>query len=91
MNRYIDADYAYKVLTEYYHQRTDVQHLALKEALDRVPTADVVEVVRCKECKWWDETTCSSTLTPDNRLCLANCCYWRADDFCSFGERREDA
>lgn len=49
------------------------------------------EIVRCKECKWWNEKTCSSTLTPDNRLCLANRCYWRADDFCSFGERREDA
>lgn len=48
------------------------------------------EIVRCKKCKWWDEKTCSSTLTPDNRLCLANRCYWRADDFCSKGERREN-
>lgn len=44
MSKYIDTDTAYKVLTEYYHQKTQVQHEALKEALSRVPAADVVEV-----------------------------------------------
>lgn len=29
---------AYDVLTEYYHHRTDMQHMALKEALGRVPS-----------------------------------------------------
>lgn len=39
--RMIDADEAYKVLTDYYHQKTEIQHKALKEAIERVPTVDV--------------------------------------------------
>lgn len=38
--RLISADEAYKTITEYYHHRTDIQHKALKEALDRVPTVE---------------------------------------------------
>ena len=38
--RLIDADEAYKVLTDYYHHRTEIQHEALKEALLKVPTVD---------------------------------------------------
>ena len=40
---------------------------------------DVVEVVRCKDCTEWDEKE-------------QECKHWygfRADDFCSYGERRE--
>lgn len=35
----ISRQAAYEVLTEYYHHRTDLQHKALKEALERVPAA----------------------------------------------------
>jgi hypothetical protein len=44
MPRLIDADEAYKVLTDYYHQRTKIQHIALTEALSRVPTVDAEPV-----------------------------------------------
>lgn len=40
MSRLIDAEQAEKVLSEYYHHRTDTQHQALREALDMVPTVD---------------------------------------------------
>ena len=43
MSRLIDADEAYKVLSEYYHQRTEIQHKALREALDRVPTVETIK------------------------------------------------
>lgn len=49
MSRLIDADEGYKILTEYYHHRTDMQHTALKEALDRVPTIDAEPV---RHGKW---------------------------------------
>lgn len=42
----IDADEAFRVLSEYYHHRTDTQADALREALERVPEA----VVRCWDC-----------------------------------------
>lgn len=58
-----------------------------------MPTADVVPVVRCKDCKHYKQ----SEVDPSRKMC------WRKDvdgwfvcydfyptDFCSYGERRED-
>lgn len=44
-----------------------------------VPSADVVEVVRCKDCKWWngDECTGRDIFVVDD------------DEYCSYGERRD--
>ena len=39
----IDADEAFRVLSDYYHHRTGTQADALREALDRVPEAVVDE------------------------------------------------
>lgn len=62
MGRLIDIDEAYKVLTDYYHHRTEIQHKALKEAIERVPVADAVFMrhghwivdedgnIKCSEC-----------------------------------------
>lgn len=47
-------------------------------SLRKLPKADVVEVVRCKDCKYWDNCDCYS-------LGLSI-----ADDFCSYGERITD-
>ena len=40
MTDLIERQTAYEVLTDYYHHETDVQHKALKEALNRVPADD---------------------------------------------------
>lgn len=42
--RLIDTDSAYTVLTNYYHHKTDAQHMALKNALDKVETVDAIPV-----------------------------------------------
>ena len=60
------------------------------------PTIDAVEVVRCKDCKWYEES-----IYPE--LQPTRFCYrlknddgvpvgynWDGNDFCSWGERRED-
>lgn len=47
--RQIDADEAYKVLTDYYHHGTEVQHKALKEAIERVPTVDIDAITESHE------------------------------------------
>ena len=89
MRRLIDADEVYKVLTDYYHHKTEIQHKALKEAIGRVPTVDAVEVVRCKDC-----VNCSECITDDGMYiyirCLRNGATICENDFCSWGERRED-
>lgn len=81
MPRLIDADEAYKVLTDYYHQRTEIQHKALKEALSRVPTVDAEPVVRCDDCIYRD----GKTPGQPNILCW----QMHVDDFCSYGTKRE--
>lgn len=43
MAEYIKKEDAYRYLSRYYHHSTYVQSMALREALDRVPAADVVE------------------------------------------------
>ena len=46
--------------------------------LKDVPVIDAVEVVRCKDCKWWDGIECQ---TRDIDVV-------DVDDFCSYGERK---
>lgn len=92
MGKLIDIDEAYKVLTDYYHHRTEIQHKALKEAMERVPTVDAVEVVRCKDCRYYHIYWESNGHTEKGY----GACDWindnsvREDHFCSWGERRED-
>ena len=52
------------------------------DLVDRMPTADAVPVVRCKDCEWYD---------------AKECIEWRGlniakdEQYCSYGERRKDA
>ena len=60
--------------------------------IDTIPRVDAVEVVRCKDCKYWGQDVCSYT-GDDESFCtnpdgLDN--YAHPDDFCSYGERRTD-
>ena len=65
----------------------EVYLLGMKHTLDFVkvtPAADVVEVVRCKDCKHFRPSEIST----------ANFCEWHSDleiqgnDFCNYGERK---
>ena len=50
MAEYIEREAAYQTLTEYYHHTTEGMHSALREAISRVPAADVRPVVLCRDC-----------------------------------------
>ena len=50
-------------------------------------TVDAVHMVRCRECKWWQEDDDIGHC--DNPDGLDN--YAKPEDFCSYGERREDS
>ena len=52
------------------------------------PTVDAVEVVRCRECKHWHKETlfCDYTLYGEAQEHV----NWYANDFCSYGERKDD-
>ena len=62
--------------------------------LEEADDADVEEVVRCKDCKWYQE----SRILPPNKFCFRlkhpvedrQIGYnFSPDDFCSYGERKE--
>lgn len=78
MRRYIDAD----------NYKKDLIHLGflpnlVVSVLDKQPTADVVEVVRCKDCKFF-------TGKDYDGCCIKNGLATRyAYDYCSYGERKE--
>ena len=87
--RLIDANRAMEIVRNQgiahpnaYHL-TNYATLILREA----PTVDAVEVVRCRQCKHCD---------PENHHCdhhmgTAAPLRRKHDDFCSYGERKEDA
>ena len=56
------------------------------DAIRFCPTADAVEVVRCKDCMHWGGTTygfiCRKFSGIDNKICMG------ADQYCSYGERK---
>lgn len=59
-------------------------------ALKEMPAADVVEVVRCRECKYGETITCP--ITGVELFICRHGLFNRAvekDHFCSYGERRE--
>lgn len=89
MSRYIDAD---KLIEQFDKdsKKYDVKDFHMDfitEEIQDAPIADVVEVVRCKDCKY---------ATYDKSIDRYDCRNWgsdgdeytEADDFCSYGERK---
>lgn len=55
-----------------------------------IPTADVVEVVRCKDCEYYER--CESCLVGVVYVCTKQGCMRvqkEPDDFCSYGHKKE--
>lgn len=50
------------------------------ELIKNAPTIDAVEVVRCRDCKWWNKPGCAIFVVDDSDKP-------KADDYCIFGER----
>lgn len=76
--RLIDADDLLKWLDEWWGVgETWIETAVLADHIHAMPTIDAEPVVRCKDCKHWDFGDCyRQELT-------------RPDDFCSYGERKE--
>lgn len=88
MARLIDADRALEIVRDQgiahpnaYHL-TNYAMLILREA----PTVDAVEVVRCRECKYHEDTSVT-----EYEHCFLLSKTVRYNDFCSYGERKEGA
>ena len=84
--RMIDADRAMEIVRDQgiahpnaYHL-TNYATLILREA----PTVDAVEVVRCRDCKYHEDTS----ITEYEHCCLIGKTV-RYNFFCYYGERKE--
>ena len=81
------AEYILKTAAMEIVRRTSGDYAAAFAAIRKLPAADVAPVVRCKDCRYsgfdpeygkrWCERCWGSMLVQD-------------DDFCSYGEKRED-
>ena len=60
---------------------------ALSE-LKKIPSADAVEVVRCKDCTYYYY---ADNRIPSERgwVCANDGCYVSQNDYCSWGERKD--
>lgn len=56
-----------------------------KEAINNTPTADVVEVVKCKDCGLRKTNDCAMYYACD---CGGQFSWENDNDFCSYGERK---
>ena len=80
MARYIDAEL---LLTDNTYEWFDDwgNYTSAGQAIVDVPTADVVEVVRCADCKYQGND--------DECPLLSLAAYTEPDDFCSYGKKVE--
>ena len=82
MKKYIDAEGVMRACYDSFLKTGNKAYREIFALVEAVPAADVVEVVRCKDCKYRDDDDfCTgrgypNVLVPD-------------DGFCDKGERRE--
>lgn len=94
-DKYVRIQDAVEAIGEEYVPRTDfergmVSQLSCDKAkIKALPSADVVKVVRCKNCKYSEIQTFRGSV---ERLCFYNGVNLsiNPDDFCCWGARREE-
>lgn len=55
-SEFVSREAVYQTLTEYYHHTTEWMHSALREAISRVPAADVVSAGAYEQTAWERDT-----------------------------------
>lgn len=91
MSRYIDADKLYELIrTNDYKLATkngsidyEMFTVGIKQAINKMPTADVVEVVHCKDCRHYERFT-----VYNKHFCNEYGGYVVENDFCSRAEKK---
>lgn len=72
---------------------SDCLKIPLGELVDvfaGIPAADVVPVVRCKDCIWSRKVNDKEPMYRCVNICRYGCTQWLDSvDFCSYGERKD--
>lgn len=94
MARYIDAEALIEQMeADAEHIDNYIVKMALYSSIDDVknaPTADVVEVVRCKDCADWQTDWVPSCGDNGSHYCATMDRITKPNDYCSCGERWEE-
>ena len=88
MARYIDTNYLFICQTcrHFDGEECDTfcdSYECYSPDMSKIPTADVVEVTRCKDCKYYHNDE-------DGNLCELLIVDMKEQDFCSYGKRKEE-
>ena len=81
----------YELVAEKPYNHGNSMRGGIRKALrcvEQAPTVDAVPVVRCRECKYWQDNNGSY---PHDECRWGNGETPDPDDFCSYGERKEGA
>ena len=90
MAEYIEREATLKVIFDIMSD-CKVRHKcrAINRNVKQIPTADVVEVVRCKDCKHFNANYPSFCEYHTNNAGYCDeCCWVTENDFCSYGIKR---
>ena len=94
--RLIDADALFDEFLKRYTERERNRNLVFAaceikqdfaDMVSNFQPVDAVEVVRCKDCKHWHKDTVFCGYMSYGEA--SERVNWYADDFCSYGERKE--
>ena len=100
MAEYIKREYAIDAVLDVYYDTPDIDLSGEKfeAAIRKIKAADVatVEVVRCKDCKYYCQDKINGVICRHPALDFDTECFdhWintNPDDFCSYGNRKEDS
>lgn len=69
------------------HGITQIDAVDIADEIDSIPTADVAEVVRCKDCRYWGGVIFGYVCRRFSGATLRN--ETRENDFCSFGAKMD--
>ena len=95
MGDYISRQAATKFINDCLVREDELQSvekatlLSVKDRIEAIPPADVVPVVRCRDCKHYEYMDNRIPSEKDWICCLSDFVV-KQDDFCSFGVRREE-
>lgn len=86
MTVYIKREDAIDTVLDVYYNTPDIDLSGerLEAAILNIPAADVVPVVRCKDCHWRGREECAMFYRCE---CGEQHTWGMDDDFCSYGEK----
>ena len=85
MSRWIDGEW----LLNFFEPYPNDYHTPLGTLRACVDDAPSIEIIRCRECKWLDSGKNDSEIWSMCTRHFGKYIDVNADDFCSYGERRE--